>query len=171
MKKLILLLAALLLPGTSLLAQSEKLTEHALKTFEIFRTIVEIDTSKTKGNTPRVAQFLADELIAAGFPENDVEIVRRGDLAALVVRYRGSGSSGEKPILFLGHMDVVTWTARAQPLPITSRQPRKLTQPGRSPSAIQVVIVRALEKTTPFMISPRPSVTSRISNSRCATAT
>ncbi len=30
-----------------------------------------------------------------------------GDFAALIVRYRGDGSSGKKPILFLGHMDVV----------------------------------------------------------------
>ena len=86
---------------------AEQLSDHALKTFEIFKTIIEVDTSKTKGNTPRVARYLADELIAAGFPSEDVELIRLDDLAALVVRYRGDGSSGEKPILFLGHMDVV----------------------------------------------------------------
>ena len=86
---------------------AEQVSEHALKTFEIFKTIIEVDTSKTKGNTPRVARYLADELIAAGFPSEDVELIRLDDLAALVVRYRGDGSSGEKPILFLGHMDVV----------------------------------------------------------------
>lgn len=86
---------------------AEQVSDHALKTFEIFKTIIEVDTSKTKGNTPRVARYLADELIAAGFPSEDVELIRLDDLAALVVRYRGDGSSGEKPILFLGHMDVV----------------------------------------------------------------
>lgn len=80
---------------------------HAQKTLEIYQTLVEVDTSKTKGNTPRVARYLADELMAAGFPANDVEVIRLDDLAALVVRYRGDGSSGKKPILFLGHMDVV----------------------------------------------------------------
>ena len=91
----------------SLNAEGEEPSEHALKTFEIFKTIIEVDTSKTKGNTPRVARYLADELIAAGFPGEDVEVALLDDLAALVVRYRGDGSSGEKPVLFLGHMDVV----------------------------------------------------------------
>ena len=42
-----------------------------------------------------------------GFPAGDVEVLRLGDIAALIARYRGDGSSGRKPILFLGHMDVV----------------------------------------------------------------
>ena len=37
----------------------------------------------------------------------DVEVVPVGETAALIARYRGDGSSGEKPILLLGHMDVV----------------------------------------------------------------
>ena len=86
---------------------ADRLSDHALRTFEIFKTIIEVDTSKTKGNTPRVARYLAGELIAAGFPEEDVEVVRLGDTAALIARYRGDGSAGVKPILFLGHMDVV----------------------------------------------------------------
>ena len=105
MKNLLLIL--LLAFAIPLPAQEEQLSEHALKTFEIFKTIIEVDTSKAMGNTPKVARYLADELIAAGFPEEDIEILRKGDLAALIVRYRGNGSSGKKPILFLGHMDVV----------------------------------------------------------------
>jgi acetylornithine deacetylase/succinyl-diaminopimelate desuccinylase-like protein len=102
------LLSALLLSfALPLAAQEENLSEHALKTFEIFKTIIEVDTSKAMGNTPKVARYLADELIAAGFPEQDIEILRKDDLAALIARYRGDGSSGRKPILFLGHMDVV----------------------------------------------------------------
>jgi acetylornithine deacetylase/succinyl-diaminopimelate desuccinylase-like protein len=102
-----LLLALLLSFALPLAAQEENLSEHALKTFEIFKTIIEVDTSKAMGNTPKVARYLADELIAAGFPEQDIEILRKDDLAALIARYRGDGSSGRKPILFLGHMDVV----------------------------------------------------------------
>jgi acetylornithine deacetylase/succinyl-diaminopimelate desuccinylase-like protein len=107
MKKIILLLAAVLLPVASAMAQPDMPSDHARKTFEIFRTIIEIDTSKAMGNTPKVAQFLANELIEAGFPPSDVEVLRKENLAALIVRYRGDGSSGRKPILFLGHMDVV----------------------------------------------------------------
>ena len=60
--------AILVLLSASLAAQAaayDDVSEHARKTFEIYRTIVEVDTSKTKGNTPRVARYLADELIAA----------------------------------------------------------------------------------------------------------
>jgi acetylornithine deacetylase/succinyl-diaminopimelate desuccinylase-like protein len=103
-------------------AQDKPLSAHALKTFEIYQTIVEVDTSKAMGNTPKVAQYLADELIAAGFPPDDIEVVRLGDLAALVARYRGDGSAGKKPILFLGHMDVVEANAEDW-----ERPPFKLT--------------------------------------------
>lgn len=106
MKRLITSLIALAFLGPAM-AQDEPLSAHALKTFEIYKTIVEVDTSKAMGNTPKVARYLADELIAAGFPEEDIEILRKGDLAALIARFRGDGSSGKKPILFLGHMDVV----------------------------------------------------------------
>ena len=114
---------ALLLSSVPALADlSGDVSEHARKTFDIYRTIIEVDTSKTKGNTPRVARYLADELIAAGFPPEDIEVVRLGDLAALVARYRGDGSSGEKPILFLGHIDVVEANAEDW-----ERPPFKLT--------------------------------------------
>jgi acetylornithine deacetylase/succinyl-diaminopimelate desuccinylase-like protein len=105
MKRLLIALTLLLAPA--LICADDRSSEHALKTYEIFKTIVEVDTSKARGNTPRVAHYLADQLKAAGFPEQDVEVIRLDDLAALVVRYRGDGSSGKKPILFLGHMDVV----------------------------------------------------------------
>jgi len=104
--KLTLLLAALLLPAATL-AQQDPLSEHAARTLDIYRTIVGVDTSKTMGNTPGVARYLADELLAAGFPAGDVEVIPVDDTAALVARYRGNGSSGKKPILFLAHIDVV----------------------------------------------------------------
>jgi acetylornithine deacetylase/succinyl-diaminopimelate desuccinylase-like protein len=98
-------------------------SEHARKTLEIYRTIIEIDTSKRTGNTPKVAKYLADELIAAGFPPEDVEVVMKPPTAALIARYRGNLSSGKKPILLLGHMDVV----EADPED-WERPPFKLTQ-------------------------------------------
>jgi carboxypeptidase PM20D1 len=100
------ILTALLL-SNALWAQQEPVYDHASKTLNIYRTIVGVDTSKTTGNTPGVAQYLADELQAAGFPPADVEVIPVDNTAALVARYRGNGSSGRKPILFLAHMDVV----------------------------------------------------------------
>lgn len=105
MRNPVLLLLVILLPALAI--SQDRSSEHARKTLEIYRTIVEIDTSKHTGNTPRVAKYLADELIAAGFPPEDVEVVMKPPFAALVARYRGSLGSGKKPILLLGHMDVV----------------------------------------------------------------
>ncbi len=99
---------SLMLFWSTLSAASEPIqTEHASRALEIYRTIVEVDTSKHQGNTLRVASYLADQLLAAGFPEEDVQVSSVGDKAILVARYRGDGSSGKKPILLLGHMDVV----------------------------------------------------------------
>jgi acetylornithine deacetylase/succinyl-diaminopimelate desuccinylase-like protein len=88
-------------------AAQDRSSEHAKKTLEIYRTIIEVDTSKHRGNTLKVAQYLADELVAAGFPTEDVEVVPKPPFAALVARYRGQLGSDKKPILLLGHMDVV----------------------------------------------------------------
>ncbi|MFK8048976.1 MAG: M20/M25/M40 family metallo-hydrolase [Halioglobus sp.] len=82
-------------------------TAHAQKTLEIYRTIIGIESAKNLGNVPKVANYLAGELRSAGFSENDIEILPLGDTVALVVTYRGDGSSDKAPILLLGHMDVV----------------------------------------------------------------
>ncbi len=82
-------------------------SEHARKTLEIYERIIAVETSKNLGNVPEVANYLAEELIAAGLPKGDVEVLPVGETAALIARYRGDGSSGKTPILLLGHMDVV----------------------------------------------------------------
>lgn len=122
MKRMVAVLAATL--GMSGVFANEPIrSEHAQKTLEIYRTILEVDTSKSMGNTARVARYLADELIEAGFPEDDIEIVRVDSFAGLIVRYRGDGSSGAKPILLLGHLDVVEAFAKDW-----ERPPFELTQ-------------------------------------------
>jgi carboxypeptidase PM20D1 len=105
MRNLVRLLVLFLSP---LLAFAQDVnSEHARKTLEIYERIIEVETSKGLGNVPEVANYLADELKAAGFPAGDIEVIPIGETAALVARYRGDGSSGAKPILLLGHMDVV----------------------------------------------------------------
>ncbi|MGI9247827.1 MAG: M20/M25/M40 family metallo-hydrolase, partial [Woeseiaceae bacterium] len=81
----------------------DRSSEHAKKTFEIYKTIIEVDTSKHRGNTLKVARYLADELVAAGFPSEDIEVVPKPPFAALVARYRGQLGSDKKPILLPGH--------------------------------------------------------------------
>ena len=104
-KFFVFLWAGLLLP--TLAIAEPRSGEHAEKTLEIYRHIIGIESIKNSGNVKRVAGYLADELMAAGFPANDVEVLPVGDAAALVATYRGDGSSGKAPILLLGHMDVV----------------------------------------------------------------
>ena len=82
-------------------------TEHAKKTLEIYKKVISIPTVQGRGRVPEMVDYLVSELKAAGFVDQDIHILPKGETAALVVRYRGDGSSGHKPILLMGHMDVV----------------------------------------------------------------
>jgi len=105
MKNIVVLLLILL--SSVAIADTDRNSEHAKKTLEIYKTIIEMETSKNLGNVPGMARYLADELVGAGIPETDIEIIPVDDTAALIARYRGDGSSGKGPILLLAHMDVV----------------------------------------------------------------
>jgi len=122
MKKLLLLLASMTLTSGAVTAQDRN-SENETKTLEIYTHIVNVETAKNLGNVPEVANYLAGQLIAAGFPQQDVEVLPIGETAALIARYRGDGSSGNAPILLLGHMDVVE--ARPEDL---DRPPFELTK-------------------------------------------
>ncbi|PCJ22912.1 MAG: peptidase M20 [SAR86 cluster bacterium] len=73
----------------------------------LLKELVEINTTDSVGDNTRAAQAMADRLIAAGFPPQDVQVLepvaRKGNLVA---RYRGRGI-GLKPLLLLAHIDVV----------------------------------------------------------------
>src|SRR5262245_9508460 len=73
---------------------------------DIFRALIEINTSDSIGDTTKAAKAMAVRLIDAGFPEADVQVLgphpRKGNLVA---RYRGTGR--RKPLLLVAHLDVV----------------------------------------------------------------
>ena len=73
---------------------------------DIYKELVEIDTTTATGDTARAAEAMAARLKAAGFPEEDVHAFspapHKGNL---VVRLHGSGA--RKPILLVAHLDVV----------------------------------------------------------------
>jgi acetylornithine deacetylase/succinyl-diaminopimelate desuccinylase-like protein len=73
---------------------------------DIFRELIEINTTDSVGSTTLAANAMAKRLLDAGFPAADVVVAgpneRKGNL---VVRLRGTGA--DKPILILGHLDVV----------------------------------------------------------------
>jgi acetylornithine deacetylase/succinyl-diaminopimelate desuccinylase-like protein len=68
---------------------------------------ISFKSTANHGETPKMAEWLAGEFRKAGFKKEDIEIVPAGKSVGLIVRYRGDGSSGKAPILFLGHMDAV----------------------------------------------------------------
>jgi carboxypeptidase PM20D1 len=82
------------------------------KALEIYRTIISYRSSEGHGQVPAVVEYLAEQFREGGFPADDVHVLpfttgSGEEAAGLVVRYAGDGSSGEKPILLIAHMDVV----------------------------------------------------------------
>ena len=73
---------------------------------DIFRELVETNTSQSVGDTAAAARAMAARLVAAGLPKADVQVFepapKRGDLVA---RLRGTGK--RKPLLLMAHIDVV----------------------------------------------------------------
>lgn len=83
------------------------LLPHQQLARDILKELIEIDTTDSKGDNTAAAQAMADRLLSAGFPAEDVQVLapvdRKGNLVA---RYRGR-DSGRKPLLLLAHIDVV----------------------------------------------------------------
>ena len=73
---------------------------------DIFKQLIEINTTDSVGDNTRAAEAMAVRFREAGYPESDIQILapepRKGNL---VVRLRGTGAA--RPVLFLGHFDVV----------------------------------------------------------------
>ena len=64
----------------------------------------------------KLAQYVADQFKAGGFPDADIHVLPYhtgsattgdDDTAALIVRWRAAGTPKAKPIMLMGHMDVV----------------------------------------------------------------
>ncbi len=100
-----LLVAALAAPAAS---QTEPSAADRALARDIFRELIEINTTDSLGNTPRAARAMARRLVAAGFPPADVHVLIGPDAkhGNLVARYRGTGTGG-RPIVTLAHLDVV----------------------------------------------------------------
>jgi len=73
---------------------------------DIFKQLIEINTTDSVGNVTTAAEAMARRFRDAGFPESDVQILGPNDRKKnLVVRLHGSGK--HKPVLLIGHLDVV----------------------------------------------------------------
>lgn len=73
---------------------------------DIFRQLIEINTTDSVGNTTVAAEAMRSRLLQAGLPADDAVVMgpneRKGNMVA---RFRGTGHA--KPILIIAHLDVV----------------------------------------------------------------
>jgi acetylornithine deacetylase/succinyl-diaminopimelate desuccinylase-like protein len=73
---------------------------------DIFRELIEINTTDSVGSTTRAAEAMAKRLKDAGFPAADIRVLGPNDRKGnMVARLRGKGT--KKPVLIIGHLDVV----------------------------------------------------------------
>jgi acetylornithine deacetylase/succinyl-diaminopimelate desuccinylase-like protein len=126
---LLVVLVALVSP-LRVAAQSPAATPQQQFLRELFKELIEIDTTDTpRGDNTRAARAMAARLRAAGFAEEDVRVLvpegnaRKGNLVA---RLRGTNSS-LKPLLLLAHIDVVEarredWSPEFDPFKLTEHE-------------------------------------------------
>src|SRR5258706_14143265 len=96
----ILLVCLLTFPQTGFAQADQKLTH------DIFKELIEINTTPSAGNTTKAAEAMAARLRAAGFADKDLFIggptEKEGNLVAIL-----HGNGKRKPLLLLAHLDVV----------------------------------------------------------------
>jgi len=87
-------------------AEAQNLSPADQMARDIFKQLIEINTTDSVGNVSTAAEAMAERLRNAGFAEEDLHVAGPNDHKRnLVVRIRGAGK--RKPILFIGHLDVV----------------------------------------------------------------
>ena len=85
-------------------AQSPDQTKQTARA--IFKQLIEINTTDSVGNVTTAAEAMAKRLREGGFAEDDIKVAGPNERKKnLVVRFHGTGK--RKPILFIGHLDVV----------------------------------------------------------------
>ena len=73
---------------------------------DIFKQLIEINTTDSVGSVTAASEAMAQRFRDAGFPESDIHVLGPNDRKKnVVVRLHGSGK--HKPVLLIGHLDVV----------------------------------------------------------------
>ncbi len=73
---------------------------------DIFKQLIEINTTDSVGNVTTAAEAMATRFRDAGFQDSDIQVLGPNDRKKNVV-VRLHGSSKHKPVLLIGHLDVV----------------------------------------------------------------
>ncbi|TMA08417.1 MAG: M20/M25/M40 family metallo-hydrolase [Deltaproteobacteria bacterium] len=92
--------------GDLTVAYPQALTPHQQLARDIYKELIEINTTDSSGSTTVAAEAMAKRLKEGGFSAADLHLLgpqpRKGNLVA---RLRGTGA--RKPLLLLAHLDVV----------------------------------------------------------------
>jgi len=75
---------------------------------DVFQELIETDTTHSTGSTTAAAEAMRARLLKAGFAASDMEIAGTSPKRMnLVVRYKAAETPDAKPVLVIGHLDVV----------------------------------------------------------------
>jgi acetylornithine deacetylase/succinyl-diaminopimelate desuccinylase-like protein len=100
------MLSFCLIAAVSSAARAQSLDPTKQTARAIFKQLIEINTTDSVGNVTTAAEAMAQRLREGGFAEVDIKVAGPNERKKnLVVRFRGTGK--RKPILFIGHLDVV----------------------------------------------------------------
>lgn len=109
-------------------AQQSPLTANQQLARDVYKELIETNTSTMTAGTTEAAQKMAKRFRDAGFPESDIFLGGvRPDKFNVVLRYHGKGGpNGPKPLLLLAHLDVVEalktdWSPDLDPFKLTER--------------------------------------------------
>jgi acetylornithine deacetylase/succinyl-diaminopimelate desuccinylase-like protein len=103
------LICGLLCPAPALRAQSPAARAGEAAFRELYKELIEINTTLSAGSCTAAAEAMAARLKAAGLPAGDMQVLAPPDRpkdGALVATLRGQDRQA-KPILMLAHIDVV----------------------------------------------------------------
>ncbi len=83
------------------------LTGHQRLAREIFKELIEINTTDSQGDNTAAARAVEKRLLDAGFPAEDVHVIVPQERKGNVVARLRSPAPTARPILLLAHLDVV----------------------------------------------------------------
>jgi len=104
-----------------------KLSRAQQVAHDVYKELVEINTSVTTGNITNGAVAMAKRFREAGVPDSDIFIGGpRADKYNVVARVRGKNPAGRKAVLLLAHIDVVEalktdWSPEFDPFTFTEK--------------------------------------------------
>jgi len=101
------LLATLALAAPALAAPALAAPGDAAEAKTLLMDSVGIASVKGRGQTPALARFYRDWLVARGFAASDITIAEMAGTATLHLRWRAAGKASAAPMALTGHMDVV----------------------------------------------------------------